>query len=486
MVANALGALDVFVLLWFVLPSPPGDVDLAANVVAAVVYVPLSFIVGDIWGRRLVEPAVAWLKEGRVPSTAERENTLRLPLYCALIDATFWVAAAGLFAGLNANASVDWAWHVGATILMGGLTVTAVSYLISEKLSRGVIARALAFAPPSKPFGPGVKGRLTLAWVLATGVPLVGLVLVGVVGLTEDSVARDELARSVVVLAVGAAAIGLIATLLVAKSVADPLRQMRRALARIEEGDYDASVRVDDGSEVGFVQSGFNRMVAGLREREQIREVFGRHVGEDVARRALDEGTELGGEVREVAALFVDLVGSTRLAAECPPHEVVKLLNRFFALVVEVVGRHGGWVNKFEGDAALVVFGAPVADDACATSALCAARDLDDVLRRELPELGAGIGVSAGPALAGNVGAEHRLEYTVIGDPVNEAARLCDLAKRREQRVVASAAILGRARKGESARWLDDGEVVLRGRTNPTKLAVPAPWAADPAALPTP
>ena len=179
------------------------------------------------------------------------------------------------------------------------------------------------------------------------------------------------------------------------------------------------------------MQSGFNRMVAGLREREQIRELFGRHVGEDVARTALTNGTQLGGEVREVAALFVDLVGSTQMAAEQPPQEVVKLLNRFFAIVIDVVGRHGGWVNKFEGDAALVVFGAPVEDDACASSALAAARDLDARLRRDLPSLVAGIGVSAGPALAGNVGAEHRLEYTVIGDPVNEASRLCELAKRR-------------------------------------------------------
>jgi adenylate cyclase len=483
MVANACGVVDVFLLLFFVLPSPPGEPDTLRNLVAALVFVTLAFVVGTLWGNRLVRPMVAWLVEGRAPSEREREGTLRLPLVCAAIDGSFWLVAAVLFSVLNADVSVDWAWHVGSTILMGGITVTAVSYLISERISRGVIARALAYGPPSKPFGPGVKGRQVLAFLLATGVPLVGLVIVACVGLVDETVKREEIVRSVLVLALAALMIGLVATVLVAKSVADPLRQMRLALGRIEEGDLDASVRVDDGSEVGLVQNGFNRMVAGLREREQIRELFGRHVGEDVARRALDGGTELGGEVREVAALFVDLVGSTRLAAERPPQEVVALLNQFFALVVDVVGRHGGWVNKFEGDAALVVFGAPVADDACATSALAAARDLDERLRSELPQFGAGIGVSAGPALAGNVGAEHRLEYTVIGDPVNEAARLCDLAKRRPERVVASAAILGRARKGESARWVDDGEIVLRGRTAPTKLAVPAAWAADPAAV---
>jgi adenylate cyclase len=474
MVANLIGAIDVFVLLWFVLPNPAGEVELTRNLVAAAVFVPVSFVLGWIWGERLIRPMVAWLLEDREPTPREREDTLRLPLMCAAVDGALWLTAAILFGALNVGASTDMALHVSSTILMGGLTTLALAYLVNERLQRSITARALAAAPPTRPYGPGVKGRLVIAWLLATGVPLAGLITVAFHGLLDDSVPRDELTRSVIVLAAGALVVGLVATVLAAKSVADPLRDMRTALGRIEQGDYDARVRVDDGSEVGLVQSGFNRMAAGLEEREQIRELFGRHVGEDVARAALDSGAELGGEVREIAALFVDLVGSTRLAAERPPHEVVALLNRFFAIVVEVVGRNGGWVNKFEGDAALVVFGAPVSDDACASSALAAARELDVRLRRELPEVGAGIGVSAGPALAGNVGAEHRLEYTVIGDPVNEAARLCDLAKRRPERVVASASILQRARAAESARWAPDGEVVLRGRTAPTRLAIPA------------
>jgi adenylate cyclase len=479
LLANTVGAIDVFLLLFFVLPSPPGEVDMARNLVVAAVFVPLTFVVGTIWAGRLVRPASGWLREGRRPSEEEREATLRLPLVCSMIDGTFWVVASVMFALLNLHVSVEWAWHIGTTILMGGLTTTAVSYLISERLSRDVIARVLAWGPPSRAFGPGVKGRLTIAWLMATGVPLIGLVTVGCVALTDEAVSMNDIAASVIALSAGAFAIGLLATVLVAKSVADPLREMRSALARIEDGDLDAAVRVDDGSEVGLVQSGFNTMVAGLREREEIRELFGRHVGQDVARAALADGgrgARLGGEVREIAALFVDLVGSTRLAAERPPQEVVALLNRFFAIVVDVVGRHGGWVNKFEGDAALVVFGAPVADDGCASAALAAARELDGRLRRELPgSLCAGIGVSAGPALAGNVGAEHRLEYTVIGDPVNEAARLCDLAKRRPEQVVVSEAILRRARPGERARWREDGEVVLRGRTSPTRLAIPMP-----------
>jgi adenylate cyclase len=147
------------------------------------------------------------------------------------------------------------------------------------------------------------------------------------------------------------------------------------------------------------------------------------------------------------------------------------LLNEFFCLVVETVERNGGGVNKFEGDAALCVFGAPIARDDPAGDALAATRELRDRLVAELPELDAGIGVSAGPAVAGNVGAEQRFEYTVIGDPVNEAARLCELAKRRPERVLASDAALERSGQAERARWSLREEVELRGRGAPTRLA---------------
>ena len=202
---------------------------------------------------------------------------------------------------------------------------------------------------------------------------------------------------------------------------------------------------VDDGSEVGLLEAGFNRMAAGLRERERLRDLFGRHVGREVAEAALErDGVELGGELREVGAVFVDILGSTALAARRPPREVVAALNAFFRIVVEEVEVHGGWVNKFEGDAALCVFGAPTRRPDAACDALRAARLLHERLRSELPDVDAGIGVSAGAAVAGNVGTEERYEYTVIGDPVNEAARLCELAKRRPERVLASAAVVTR------------------------------------------
>lgn len=245
-------------------------------------------------------------------------------------------------------------------------------------------------------------------------------------------------------------------------------------MRRLEAGELDVEVAVDDGSEIGLLQSGFNRMASGVRERERLRDLFGRHVGEEVARAALEKGdVKLGGETREVAVLFVDLVGSTALAATQRPELVVALLNRFFAIVVAVTDRHGGSVNKFDGDGALCVFGAPLTHEDAAGAALAGARELNERLARELPQFRAGIGVSAGPAVAGNVGAEQRFEYTVIGDPVNEAARLCELAKRGEEPVLAAEAALAAAATGESERWALGEQTLLRGRSTPTRLATP-------------
>jgi adenylate cyclase len=156
-----------------------------------------------------------------------------------------------------------------------------------------------------------------------------------------------------------------------------------------------------------------------------------------------------------------------------PPSDVVRLLNLFFRQVVVTAEAHGGLVNKFEGDGALCVFGAPVSSADPAGDAMRAARDLARRLRREVPQLDFGVGVSAGAAVAGNVGAEQRFEYTVIGDPVNEAARLAELAKQLPERVVSSDAALRRAGSDEGSAWRTGEPATLRGRSGKTGVALP-------------
>ncbi|WP_236949782.1 adenylate/guanylate cyclase domain-containing protein, partial [Mycobacterium tuberculosis] len=266
---------------------------------------------------------------------------------------------------------------------------------------------------------------------------------------------------------------GFLVMWILAWLTAAPVRVVRAALKRVEQGDLRGDLVVFDGTELGELQRGFNAMVNGLRERERVRDLFGRHVGREVAAAAERERPQLGGEDRHAAVVFVDIVGSTQLVDNQPAAHVVKLLNRFFAIVVNEVDRHHGLINKFAGDAALAIFGAPNRLDRPEDAALAAARAIAERLANEMPEVQAGIGVAAGQIVAGNVGAKQRFEYTVVGKPVNQAARLCELAKSHPARLLASSDTLHAASETERAHWSLGETVTLRGHEQPTRLAVP-------------
>jgi adenylate cyclase len=473
--SQVIGAAIVFVYLTVVLPvkhPPPLDQVLIWNWPAGIVYIVAGSIVAPRWGRALALPRLRWLVEERAPTPDEQRRALRNPLVQIRVVAVLWAIGAVVFGLINVHFSGNFAGNVATGIVMGGLATGAISYLLGERALRPVTARALEHGVPERPVVPGVIARTGLAWALATGVPLVGIAWVAIGVIEGDTPRTNATAWSIVFLAVVGLVGGALAILAAASSIAEPIRAVRQALRRVERGDIDVEVRVDDASEVGMLQAGFNRMAAGLRERERLRDLFGRHVGPDVARHALDSGVRLGGEVRHAAVLFVDVVGSTSLAARVPPTEVVERLNTFFALVLDVVDGHGGWVNKFEGDAALCIFGVPTRMDDPAGAALAAARELAQRLEAEAP-LDAAVGVSAGEVVAGNVGAAERYEYTVIGDPVNEAARLTELAKERAPRVLASRRAVDSASGDEAARWQTGEAVTLRGRTGETELACP-------------
>ncbi|MGH2953986.1 MAG: adenylate/guanylate cyclase domain-containing protein [Solirubrobacterales bacterium] len=476
-VANLIGAAIVFALAAWVLP--PTDVEeggssRTVNLIAAGAYMLVVVPIGTIWGTRRLSWAREWLEADRTPTPKERRVVLRAPRRIVFVHAVLWSLAAVVFGVLNATYSFELAQRAAITIVLGGLTTCAIVYLLSERQLRAAATRALAAGIGDRRLGPGVKTRAFLAWGLGTGVPIVGLILIAISTLTEEDFSRTELAVTVLALGGLALVVGLGVSMLAARAVADPVVSLRKAVKKVADGELDVEVPVYDGSEVGQLQAGFNNMVAGLRERERIQDLFGRHVGEDVARAALEQDVELGGEVREVAVLFTDIVGSTELAAKRPPQEVVGLLNRFFAVVVEVVDARGGSVNKFEGDAALAIFGAPMPLDDAPSSALAAARELAARLEVEVTEVEAAIGVSAGEVVAGNIGEERRFEYTVIGDPVNEAARLTELAKERPGRLLASGSTVEAASSQERERWKLTERVELRGRAEDTRLAVPA------------
>jgi adenylate cyclase len=473
--ANIIGIAVVTLMVTVAFPVPDVFAPDARWVTFAVVpaYVVAALIVGVGWGTHRVVNSLRWAIEENPPTPTDQRNTFLAPWRLTRVVLFLWAVGAALITTSYAIIDTDFIPKQLISITFSGIVVSTSCYLFTEFALRPIAAQALEAGRPPRRFAAGIMGRTMIVWLLGSAVPVAGILLAALMFLVRRDSTPTQFAFAVIILAIVSITFGFILMWILAWITVTPVRVVRAALKRVGDGDLNTNVVVFDGTELGELQRGFNAMVEGLRERERVRDLFGRHVGRDVAAAAEQQQVQLGGAECHVAVLFVDVIGSTKLAASRPPTEVVDLLNRFFAVIVDEVNKHHGLLNKFEGDGALAVFGAPVAIDHPEDEALAAARSISRRLREEVPECQAGLGVAAGQAVAGNVGAYERFEYTVIGDPVNEAARLCELAKTKPEHLLASGTAVEGAGEEERRHWQLDDEVVLRGRDEPTRLAMP-------------
>lgn len=267
--------------------------------------------------------------------------------------------------------------------------------------------------------------------------------------------------------------VGFVATFFAARAVADPLLSMRQALARVEAGDLTARVPVDDGSEIGLLEAGFNRMTGGLAERERLHKALGTFVDPALAERVLNEGTDLAGEEVEVSLLFLDVRGFTAFAEQAEARTVVSMLNDLFGVIVPVILRHGGHANKFIGDGLLAVFGAPERFPDHADRAVAAACEIATVVReRYRGEPSVGIGVNSGKVVVGTIGGGGRLDFTVIGDAVNTASRVESATRHTGDDVLITDETRGLLASRDG--WLERPAVPLKGKSAEVRLFAPA------------
>lgn len=474
--SNILGAVAIMTFVVFLLPMPEikdftSDVPHLALI--GVLYVSFAVLIGISVTLLLFRPVLDWQRnpEAHDPNMV-RNLVLRIPIYQAAVAGLVWIIGIVLAIIIATQSSGSLGLVVGVSTTLAGLLVVLLTYLQAERLVRPVAAQAVARRFEDSTLEPPIKYRLSYTWVMTSGIPLVGIALVLVgqrTGMFTDN--ANDIMPAVIALALTALGTGFTGTVFAMMSVVDPIVELQDAINRVRRGENDVQVDIYDGSELGVLQAGFNEMMRGLRERQRVRDIFGRYVGIEVAQRALEERPELGGEDRKVAVLFIDVIGSTTFAVNHTPEEVVEELNKFFEHVVEVVHRNKGIINKFQGDAALAVFGAPLNVYDANSMALQAARELRQELRGL--ELQAGIGVAAGHVVAGHIGGADRFEYTVIGDAVNEAARLTELAKDTPGQVLTNSATLRGANEAEQARWTMMKSIELRGRRRMTRLARP-------------
>ncbi|HEY7168044.1 MAG TPA: adenylate/guanylate cyclase domain-containing protein [Candidatus Binatia bacterium] len=213
-----------------------------------------------------------------------------------------------------------------------------------------------------------------------------------------------------------------------------PILRLVEGTKAIAAGNYTFFLKDSSRDEIGDLVESFNQMAKSLREKEMIKQAFTRYVAREVVDQILKDPEQIAltGERREVSVLFCDIRGFTPVSERLTPEQVVAMLNEFYTLMIDVVFKHEGTLDKFLGDAIMAVFGAPLPQEDHAVRAIRTAiamqagiRELSARRAQEGKEpIAVGIGVSAGEAIAGSVGTENRMEYTVIGDRVNLAARL--------------------------------------------------------------
>jgi class 3 adenylate cyclase len=422
-------------------------------------------LISVVVGWRISIPLVQWqirLHKGEaaaaMPMNLQR-RALSFPLIAALISLAGWLIA-GLFFGqggvmfFTADAFTFARTFLGVGIV-GGLTVSSLVFLTADALWRDHL-------PTFFPAGDFAKlkvrrvsvGQRLVATFLLTGLmPLVILAMVtrnGVLNAMEANLdpaaVLTRVTLTVLFIVTLTFVTNVLLILLTTRSLLRPLHRLTAAMKIVATGDLTPRLTVDSNDELGDLGYRFNLMLDELVQSQRMRDLFGRYVSKEVAEQVLKNGADLGGENVPATALFADIRDFTTLTESLPPQQVVGILNRYYSRMVDAIVEQGGWVNKFGGDSLLAVFGAPIRQSDHALRAVNAAWAMNHALAEfnaeqialGLQPITIGIGISSGEMVAGNVGGKERLEYTVIGDPVNLAARLESLTKEWQTAVLLS------------------------------------------------
>src|SRR4051794_7511599 len=395
----------------------------------------VSLAVGTWKFARKARPLIDWASGPRSHDGAPEAWRTAISLPVEFVTHGAWLPVVLVAAPVSIFITLELDLPAYSVLILFAAALVSVAYAAvlhffgSELALRPVVHDiALQLPPEFAERGSGVP----LRWKLLGALPLIN-VITGVVvsGLSQHQRGSlNDLGLDVVVAVFVAFTLSFELTLLLSRSVLSPVRELVDATARVKGGHLSARVAVSSGDEIGQLARSFNEMLTGLEERERLRAAFGSYVSPDVAERVMAEGELIEGEDVEVTVLFVDIRDFTAFAERSTARETVAYLNDFFGLVVPIVERHRGHPNKFIGDGLMGVFGAPERLQDHASRALAAACEIADAVEQRYGDrLRVGIGLNSGPVSVGSVGGGGRLEFTVIGDPVNVAARVEDLTR---------------------------------------------------------
>jgi adenylate cyclase len=425
----------------------------------------------------LMRPIHSWLGGSRDSDSTTRAWAAAVALPLNLIRRDMWVpiGIAIIPTCIWAVAVLDLDWPAFFPLFAGSLVALGYSailhYLILEAGMRPVLLDINAGEEGPRLRTPTAAVPLRLR--LMTALPLINIITgLVVAALTSEGGGGAALGADVLIAVGVATTISLELTVLFAKSIVRPITDLQRATEAVREGRYDVAVPVTTGDELGELAASFNQMVEGLAERERLREAFGTYLDKSVAEYILSEGFSEEGEEVEVSILFCDVRDFTSFAAQADAKEVVMRLNALFAVVVPIVNRHGGHVDKFVGDGLLAMFGAPEPFPDHADRAVRAACEMANVVNSEdEPGFHIGIGVNTGRVVAGSIGGAGRLNFSVIGDAVNIASRVESATRDLDEDVLITEATASEL--ADDIEVSDCGEHELKGQPEPLRLCAP-------------
>ncbi|HEX5954859.1 MAG TPA: adenylate/guanylate cyclase domain-containing protein [Solirubrobacterales bacterium] len=426
----------------------------------------------------LLRPLRRWIDGERDQESTDRawSAAVSLPLHLVKRDLPMPVLVTVIPTCVAGIVILDLGWLTIIPLLLGAAIAMGYSamlhYLAVEAGMRPLLLDINANLSPR--MSAAGFWAVPLRTRLVVALPLINLITgLIVAALTSGGGGGAALGLDVLVVLLVATTISLELTMLLSRSILSPLKDLERGLERVRAGQYDVSVPVTTGDELGDLAATFNQMVEGLAERERIREAFGTYLDEEVAEYILSEGfTEEGVEV-EVTVLFCDVRDFTEFASRATPQQVVTALNRLFEVIVPIIARHGGHVDKFEGDGLLAVFGAPEPFPDHADRAVSAACEIGVAIneRGQAGDLRLGVGVNTGTVIAGAIGGAGRLNFSVIGGAVNVAARVEARTRETDDNILITVDTWTRLSHKFEAE--SRGRVELRGVSEPVALYAP-------------
>ncbi|EMY78771.1 adenylate/guanylate cyclase catalytic domain protein [Leptospira weilii serovar Ranarum str. ICFT] len=268
----------------------------------------------------------------------------------------------------------------------------------------------------------------------------IGYADLGVISSTSEKKAFEEvynIQKRNIYLMIVIVNVSILIVFFYSRRLTKPILKLVGASKQIEQGNFHIDLKPESGDEIGILTSSFVEMGKGLSDRDKMKDAFGKFVNKDIAEMVLKGEVKLGGDKRECVILFSDIRSFTSISERIEPELVVEFLNQYFTAMVKCVNENGGSVNKYIGDAIMAVWGELGHTDSDTEKAILAALDMRKSLIQfnkgrgtdKKPKIDIGIGINTGEVIAGQIGSEDRLEYTVIGDTVNLASRVESLTK---------------------------------------------------------